>query len=261
MNMTRRFTLLTTGTLLVFGGAGCAASMGEDMEDEAPAYESNLGPVTEGVRLEASPPVLAETLAPGAAQQDGFGEKSCGTERSDTGSTIDLGGGFFASGTTHDQCGKFCPAGSFAYGMDLRSQASQGTGDDLALTGIALACHDRVTGVFTGWITSQTTSVGSWWDPALACPNTGTPLTKGQLKHVAPVGSGDDKAATRARGWCGDGTLLEPDIAAGTGWGTWLNTAQCPSGQAVCGINVGAGAFDGSDLAGVDEVNLTCCTF
>lgn len=245
---------LSLAALYCFSTLGCGApsDLGEDGAGDEPFYWG------EGVALQAAPPASEGTLAPDTTQAGDVGTKSCATGRSDTGATITLGGGFFASGTTFNQCAQFCPAGSWVYGIQLRAQPQQGNRDDKALTTVALHCNDPATGAFVSWITSQFDTTGEWWGSPVTCPSTATPMTKARLKHLAPV-SGDDVGATRVRAWCSDGTSLLPETAAGTDWGSWLNSKSCPSGQAVCGINVGNGAFDGSDLIAVDEVDLKCC--
>jgi Vitelline membrane outer layer protein I (VOMI) len=158
-------------------------------------------------------------------------------------------------------CPTYCPAGSFAYSMRLKSEASQGSGDDTALNAISLGCYNKTTGAFTGWISDQ---VGPWgtWGAAMMCTGAtvANPITGGALRSEAVQGSGDDTSANAASARCKDGTTIKP--AAKTSWGTWSTTRVCPSGTAVCGLQTRVESSQGSgDDTALNGYQLMCCPF
>lgn len=255
-------TIITIFSLASAALVGCGAEGAYDetqTEFESISEAETPAPFTIGeeATIETPPPVSEATLVD---TPDGDTFKSCATGRMDTSTAakLNLGGGNFPSGSTYDQCAHYCPAGSYAYGIHLRAQASQGNNDDRAITSLALHCNDPSTGEFKGWVTSQTDTTGEWRGNPASCPTSGTPLTKGRIKYKSP--GGDDVGTTHMQGWCSDGTKLSPATAPNTDTGSWLSTKSCPSGEVVCGINVGNNAVDGNDQVAADQVELRCCT-
>lgn len=255
-------TIITIFSLASAALVGCGAEGAYDetqTEFESISEAETPAPFTIGeeATIETPPPVSEATLVD---TPDGDTFKSCATGRMDTSTAakLNLGGGNFPSGSTYDQCAHYCPAGSYAYGIHLRAQASQGNNDDRAITSLALHCNDPSTGEFKGWVTSQTDTTGEWRGNPATCPTSGTPLTKGRIKYKSP--GGDDVGTTHMQGWCSDGTKLSPATAPNTDTGSWLSTKSCPSGEVVCGINVGNNAVDGNDQVAADQVELRCCT-
>ena len=152
-------------------------------------------------------------------------------------------------------------SGSFPYGAYLRSESSQGIGDDTALNGIQLDCYDRFSGVYMGFTTSQIGLWGTWGARAVTDPYVvGNPIIGGWMKVETPQGAGDDTAANAVQLLALSGTSSNPPV--NTGWGSWQPLRTCAAGQAVCGINT---RVEGSQGAGDDTslngIALACCTF
>jgi hypothetical protein len=198
-----------------------------------------------------------EFPAPQAAAE-GDSSKACGFTRADHVTAVQLGNGFWG---TYTPCMSYCPAGSYTYAVQAKSEAGQGGGDDTALNGVKLQCADLRTGAFTGTISSQTGSWGTWgsWanvDPFL----TGNPFVNGRMRIESPI-AGDNTAANAIELTPLSGTPAKP--GGQRSWGTWDPfTHRCPIGTAICGINarVEAGQGIGDDTA-LNEVTVACCSF
>lgn len=202
---------------------------------------------------------LKEPTAAFAAPQgtDGDTTKACAT-RPDLASSFSLANGSWGS---WQACYQLCPAGAFAYGTYLRSESSQGIGDDTALNGIQLDCYDRFSGAYMGFVTSQLGPWGTWGPRAVTNPYVvGNPIVGGQMLVESPQGAGDDTAANAVVLLALNGTISQPPV--NTGWGSWQPLRACPTGQAVCGVNTRVEASQGAgDDTSLNGIAFACCTF
>jgi len=231
-------SLITVG--LAVAAMGCAADTGAEGADS-----------TDGIPLE-------EAAAPFAANDktDGNGEKAC-TSRGDWTQTITIGSGSWGSWG----CMDFCPNDSFVYNIQLRSEGSQGSGDDTALNGVSMGCFNRFNGAFTGNVNSTIGQYGGWLAGANTSPfATNNPVVGGQMRIEAPQGSGDDTAANALSFRALNGVFSTPTAA--TSWGSWGGVSSCGAGRAVCGISTRVEASQGSsDDTMLNGVQFACCNF
>jgi hypothetical protein len=202
---------------------------------------------------------LKDPTAAFAAPQGTTGDttKACPT-RPDLASSFSLANGSFGS---WQACYQLCPAGSFAYGTYLRSEVSQGGGDDSALNAIQLDCYNKTTGAYTGFITSQIGPWGTWGARAVTNPYVvGNPIIGGQMKVEGPQGLGDDTAANAVVLRALNGTNSTPPV--NTSWGSWQPLRTCAAGQAVCGVNTRVEGSQGvGDDSSLNGIAFACCSF
>jgi hypothetical protein len=155
-----------------------------------------------------------------------------------------------------------CPEFTYVVGFTLRTEESQGGGDDTALNNLELICSDgtRVRekessegGPAHEW--------GEWRHPDAACP-AGRYMTGYKLKVEGRQEDGDDTAANSMLGICSDDSKIICSDSEDWGWGTWGSTASCPSGKRVCGaaLKIEPYQADGGDDTAVNDVALYCCS-
>jgi hypothetical protein len=184
-------------------------------------------------------------------------EKSC-ILRNDFVTEANLSSGYWG---TWETCPSQCPDGSYAYGITVRSEPTQGSGDDTALNGVRLYCFNRSDGRYRGYVDSNIGYWGNWGSYAhCSTYTTSNPFRSGIMKLEPPQGGGDDTATNRVYAYCIDGDLAAP--SAYTAWGNWQTRAYCPSGTAVCGIRTRVEAPIGSgDDTALNGVLFACCEF
>jgi len=173
----------------------------------------------------------------------------------------DMGWGFWPIQDSQCRDWGTCPDGTFAYQISLKSVADQGSGDDPAVTGIALGCNDPVTGAFLEWAVPiwASTAPGSW-DNSAVCPNAAYPLWGGNFALVAGPTSADDVGITDGAVVCSNGTTLQVNVNNPT-WGSWQGWEYCPSGTRFCAVTQReTDALAGNnDNAGISGVKVSCC--
>lgn len=253
------FAVIGGATLSTFGCAVDASDSEQGPQDNAEAAPAvRIQPITDAERF--------------PAPMDGDGEKACGADRADfTSSGSDITwldwGPFPNSGNFGWQsCVHWCPAGSYAYSVQVRSEASLGGGDDTAMNGIAMDCYHKFpdingNAVYTGTITS---AVGPWgnWGTRPVCPWLSTPLVSGRAVNLeGSQGSGDDTALNKITATCSNGTLLQPSSA--TSWGVSVAPDDpCKPGTAICGIKTQLEGNQGSgDDTSLNGAVFYCCAF
>jgi len=197
-------------------------------------------------------------MYPAVTSNVGMTEKSCTIPRTDVVGYITIGSGSWGS---WQACYDFCPAGSFTYSVILRSESTQGAGDDTAMNGIAIACYNRTNGAYQGYVTSNAGYWGNWVAWANVNPYyTNNPFVSGKMKIEPSQGSGDDTAANIAALKSINGVWIQPD--ANTSWGSWNSETACPSGSAICGINTRVESTQGSgDDTALNGIAFACCSF
>jgi Vitelline membrane outer layer protein I (VOMI) len=156
---------------------------------------------------------------------------------------------------------EYCPAGQFAVGYRMRVEAFRGSCsgnacDDTGLNAVELLCMSPSHGAQS----TLRAHDGLWgdWNPTQSCGF--GPMVGASLRIEPGQGSGDDTAADDMQGVCLDSsTVVAPGGAA---FGAWGGKVSCPSGSAVCGIQV---KFEGSqgdnDDTALNGVRLACCTY
>lgn len=233
-------TVLTSAALFV---TACSVGAGGDAQPVETA-DVALETVTEEHRAVAS---SVETT-----------EKGCTIPRSDVTAYITIGSGSWGS---WQGCYEYCPAGTFAYTVALRSEPTQGSGDDTAMNGIKFQCYNRSNGIYQGYITSNPGYWGDWLPSAKTYPYTvSNPIVGGKMKIESPQGDGDDTAANAVQMKSKNGVWIQPD--SNTAWGSWNTETSCPSGTAVCGVNTRVESQQGSgDDTALNGVALACCSF
>lgn len=164
-----------------------------------------------------------------------------------------------------EACYHYCPEGSFAYGLRLKSEPSLGSGgDDTALNGVKLRCWNPSTGAFVREEAAAESPWGEYLDYA-ECSAWSEPLAGGQMRIEASQGGGDDTSANELIGWCHDpqlssGPLITPPTH--THWGTLGSIRSCPIGSAVCGVRTKREpSLGGGDDTAVNGVQFRCCDF
>src|SRR4051794_29691891 len=214
---------------------GC---LGETEAPEAAALEA----VTEPYR--ANPEVSGDI------------EKGCTIPRTDVAAYVTLASGSWGSWST---CYEFCPADTLVYQLTVKSERSQGGGDDSALNGVALGCFNKTSGVYQGYLTSNQQSWGEWMPWFNSNPyNVSNPFVGGQLMVEGSQGLGDDTAANMLRLYGANGHAVSP--GAFTMWGSWKPAAYCPAGTAICGLSTRIEASQGSgDDTALNGVAVACC--
>jgi hypothetical protein len=150
----------------------------------------------------------------------------------------------------------FCPEGTIAGSIALKSLSDQGGGDDLAVTGVGLGCNNPTTGQFVQWAIPQNQASGAW-DTSSAC-NLGTRIRGGNFVLLAGPSSFDDTGVSDGAISCTNGTTL--DVAVNSpSWGSWQGWRNCPSGKVVCGIQQKFDPDNSSDDSSVAGIRFKCC--
>lgn len=127
-----------------------------------------------------------------------------------------------------------CPDNSFVYGYRLRSESSQGQGDDTAINDIELYCRRPNSNTVTRKIWSDYRTLGSWSSDAF-CQGNDNPVVGFDVREEGSQGSGDDTAINDIDLYCNNGgKYISAPVKAN--WGSWKPVQRCPSGQAVVGI-------------------------
>ncbi|HEY8947046.1 MAG TPA: hypothetical protein VIM73_22535, partial [Polyangiaceae bacterium] len=193
----------------------------------------------------------------GSVEGDATTQKMCTVVREDVYTTVTIGTGSYGSWN----CWDYCSAGSFAYGVQLRSESSRGSGDDTALNAVLLECYYRNTGGYAGYVTSGQNGWGWWMTPAYSNPSTtDNPFKGGRMRIEPGQGSGDDTMGNQVALTAMNGVETVPSAA--TSWGNWNGTTSCPAGTAVCGIQTRTEGSQGNgDDTALNGVKLACCTF
>jgi pimeloyl-ACP methyl ester carboxylesterase len=203
-----------------------------------------------GCAVDAAESVEHE-LAPVESVEETSSALSGDTTRSDFVRSVSVSEGIWGSWSAT----RYCPAGTFAVGYDMRVEGGQGSGDDTALNAVRLHCagpnatypsvvaHD-------GWYGS--------WHPSAVCSGTSY-LSGAALRLEGSQGSGDDTGANDVRFRCSNGTDIQ--APGGMGYGSWGATNSCPAGTAVCGVQVRTEGLqgDGDDTA-MNGMRLACCS-
>jgi hypothetical protein len=233
-------------------------------------------------------PVADAERFPAPLPESGDTDKAC-SYRSDYQESFFLDWGPFpASGNMGwASCPHFCPEGSFAYSIQLRTERNQHSGDDTALNSIYMDCYHRYpdingNAVYTGTITSQT---GWWGDLGTrpVCPTLLVPITRGQTTFLeGKQYDGDDTALNAVVAKCAPPSNTDADVARNAGtttlepshqtsWGvsvaeegTFSSSGRvgCPQGTAVCGIKTQLEPKQGSsDDTALNGAAFYCCTF
>jgi hypothetical protein len=168
---------------------------------------------------------------------------------------------------------EYCPQGAYVYGIELKSEASVGTGDDTALNGVRLSCYDSSLSYMGLGDTYSSGEFGSWHPRAVTSPyGIGNPFVGGRMKIEGSQGSGDDDTAANQVALTAMNGVESVALAA-TSWGTWNaphplptndpNKFKCPANTAVCGVQVRREdhmGIHGDDTA-LNGIRLACCTF
>jgi hypothetical protein len=141
------------------------------------------------------------------------------------------------------QAYEHCPEGTFAFGMQLKTEESQGAfTDDTALNGLKFFCgqiHDQeimgtnATEIIPSAISSKSHGWGSWGKTFNFTQNK---IAVGfQMRNEASGGwLVDDTAANNMRLISNGGNVLEGD---GMAWGDWTARTYCPTKMAFCGLS------------------------
>lgn len=148
-----------------------------------------------------------------------------------------------------------CPAKQAAFGISLRVEESQGSGDDTALNGIKLLCatpSDRNTVVE---VKSFDQVFGNWGE-VKKC-NDGY-LIGARLRIEESQGSKDDTGAVDAEFKCQDGQVLS--VGPHLLWGNWKEWQNVPANHVICGIKtkVETRQRSGDDTALNDAIFVYC---
>jgi hypothetical protein len=238
------FVAISTAALAIIGCSGGADDHGPIAEGE----DLPLGPAPDHDTWAADHPELA---APSESQ------KNCAT-RGDHAASINLHSGFWGGWNT---CFDYCPINSFAYGVNMKSEAPLGSGDDTSVNAISLHCYNRFSGDFTDYAES---SMGPWggWMGGTGCGGTGNPFEGGNLRVEGPQGSGDDTAVNGINVTCNNAPDTQLTAPANTGWGGFMGLVKCPAGTQVCGIKTRLEGSQGSgDDTALNGVEFACCWF
>jgi len=129
---------------------------------------------------------------------------------------------------------RFCPDGSFVSGYRLRSENSQGGGDDTAINDIDLYCSRPNSNEVIAVIWSDHRNWGSWSSPTF-CRGNDNPVVGFDVREEGPQGGGDDTAINDIDLYCKNGGRYI-SASVKTTWGSWKPVQKCPSGYAVVGV-------------------------
>jgi len=148
---------------------------------------------------------------------------------------------------------EFCPKGSFVHGFQLKSEPSQGRGDDTALNAVRLSCNRDLAGA--GVLTSSQAPWGVWGSAAL-CPS-GSLVTGFSVKEEPRQGGGDDTALNNVRLSCGATVSIHASVR--TSWGQWKDGLHCRAGWAVIGMKTRVERSRcGGDCTALNGLQLIC---
>ena len=151
-----------------------------------------------------------------------------------------------------------CPLGSFVYGYRLKSEASQGEGDDSALNAIELWCIKYGTSEDTGSVTSIEGHRGSWGRHA-ACRGNNNIMIGFDVKEEASIAGGDNTALNKIDIYCKNNPTRWESAPTQTSWGSWKPPLKCPSGYAVIGLRTQLQSpCVGCDYTGLNGLQLFC---
>lgn len=148
-----------------------------------------------------------------------------------------------------------CPDGTWVTGASVRIQASLGgEGDDSSLNGIRLACANTWD---PGRVTEISSGTGFWgeWESAGECE--AGYATSARMRIQAAEGAVDDTGAVDVAFGCSAGELSGNTHHP---WGEWTETATCPKGAAICGLQtrIEAPLGEGDDV-GMTDAKFLCC--
>jgi hypothetical protein len=235
-------------------------------EEEAPALADETQLTHSDVAIEPGP--IADLYAISAriaAEPSAQGEvpKSCARPIGWHSDKVigEMNMGFWPNQDSFCRDWGYCPDGTYAYSISLKSMPSGG-GDNLAVTGIAVSCHNPITGAYITWATPKASAdAPGTWDASPVC-NLGSPLWGGRLRLMTgPTSNSDDFGVTDGRGVCSDGTAVDSTVNNPETWGSWQSYAYCPSGKRVCAVTNKVDPDDSSDDAGLTGVKVMCCDY
>ncbi len=234
---------LVAAVLATGGGFACQG------QEEIAVVETEVSP--------AGAPSLSDgPVAPGSET-----DKELCIRRSDRVSTITVVNGDWGSWAS---CPNSCPEGSFAYGVSQRVEpwTSALFVDETAMNGVKLNCNDRVTGAWTGNVTSHQGSWGRWFDVAMCPGGTNVPMVGGKVRYESP-GHSDETTLNQLFGRCGLTGTTDLPVSSASAYGTWRAAVDCPSGTAVCGITTRVESNQGvaGDDTALNGVKFECCRF
>jgi hypothetical protein len=236
------------GFILAVATAGCAVgSASEDGTDSVDGLE--------GVPVHAVAP--EDIFFLDDVNSDGIVEKD---ECNGRASRPDITGAAYYFGHYGNWgCMQECPPGSYAYGIAMKSESSQGSGDDTAANGVRLDCYTKA-GTYSGSVTSSQQKWGSWRGTAV-CPTFSNPIAAQQIRVEAPRLDNDDTTLNSVSVYCKGFHWITPPTA--TSWGSWWEAAYCPVGSAVCGLRTQVEADQGSggDDTALNSTSMLCCTY
>jgi hypothetical protein len=194
------------------------------------------------------------------------GAKACPADRPGFMSWFTVSNGLYGDWAG---CWSWCPSGKFVYRYQEMVEDT-GHDDDTAENAIALGCYDRNTGAFDSWITSSTGWWGSWYMSGISA-STESPAIGATVFQQPSQGSGDDLTMLRLNLWMKNGAITQApnplfDFTGGgptTGIHNYNESAQCPTGQAICGIKTRLESKQGThaDDTALNGVRIACCKF
>lgn len=246
--------------VLVLTVSGCMANVSEDGQEapggespgepEAPPVDAESGAAGQGAAIVIESPSVESLEEAERAAKDELVLKSCSVPS-------DHEGHFeVATNMGSWSCSTFCDAGQSVASWAIKSLSHQGSGDDLANTGIAAGCHNMSTGAFVEWKMpfGVSSAPGAWDITTSSC------FLKGANFKMfdGPTSGIDDVGITDAAGLCLDDFSINVDVN-NPGWGTWRGWDTCPSGTRVCGVGSKLDPDDSSDDAGMTGVRVECC--
>ncbi len=150
----------------------------------------------------------------------------------------------------------YCAAGSFAQAFDQRVEPKQGSGDDTALNTVRLHCYKPSNSYVERFVTHP--GLYGSYGSAPKCSGAGNFITGVRIRLESPQGSGDDTGANDVQFACKNGG----SIAANNGldYGSFSNWDFCPTGTAVCGMQVKVEASQGGgDDTSMNGISMKCC--
>ena len=144
-----------------------------------------------------------------------------------------------------------CPPGEFAVGYALKSEGSQGSGndnDDTALNGIRLLCNGGTK------VTSKFEKFGAW-QSALRCTTGKGAINGFKIKIEDKAGhDADDTGANQVNMACLGGSPLTGN--GKTPWGTWSVMETCSGDKVVIGLTTRVEEELGEGVSGADDTAL-----
>ena len=145
----------------------------------------------------------------------------------------------------------YCPPEQYVYGMRLRSEHKQGSGDDTALNDITLLCSFKQ-GPDYSYIHNKGGPYGTWLG-TVASSSFSDPVVGYSLQIEPKQGGDDDSAANNLALYTKNGVALIGQTF--TSWGVWQTANYCPQGWAVVGfvtrVEDPQGSDDDTSLNGV----------